>query len=96
MVNESKNHEVVGWVPGLAQWVKGSGVAMSCGVGSDLTFLWLWRRLVDTAPIGPLAWEPPYAPRSGPRNGKKTKQNKKTHKKIASIVPQIYFLRKQR
>ena len=23
--------------------------------------LWLWRRLVATAPIGPLAWEPPYA-----------------------------------
>ena len=23
--------------------------------------LWLWRRQVATAPIGPLAWEPPYA-----------------------------------
>ena len=23
--------------------------------------LWLWRRLVATAPIRPLAWEPPYA-----------------------------------
>jgi len=23
--------------------------------------LWLWRRPVATAPIGPLAWEPPYA-----------------------------------
>ena len=23
--------------------------------------LWLWRRLVATAPIQPLAWEPPYA-----------------------------------
>ena len=22
--------------------------------------LWLWRRLAATAPIGPLAWEPPY------------------------------------
>ena len=23
--------------------------------------LWLWRRPVATAPIRPLAWEPPYA-----------------------------------
>ena len=23
--------------------------------------MWLWRRLVATAPIRPLAWEPPYA-----------------------------------
>ena len=38
---------------------------MSCGVGhrcgSDPMLLWLWRRLVATAPIRPLAWEPPYA-----------------------------------
>ena len=38
---------------------------MSCGVGcrrgSDPTLLWLWRRPVATAPIQPLAWEPPYA-----------------------------------
>ena len=46
---------------------------MSCGVGdrcgSDLgdrcgsepVSLWLWRRLAAVAPIGPLAWEPPYA-----------------------------------
>ena len=38
---------------------------MSCGVGcrrgSDPALLWLWRRPVATAPIGPLAWEPPYA-----------------------------------
>ena len=38
---------------------------MSCGVGcrhgSDPELLWLWRRQVATAPIQPLAWEPPYA-----------------------------------
>ena len=43
----------------------GSGVAMSYGVGRrrglDAVLLWLWRRLAATAPIGPLAWEPPYA-----------------------------------
>ena len=39
---------------------------MSCGgVGHrhspDLMLLWLWHRPVATAPIQPLAWEPPYA-----------------------------------
>ena len=38
---------------------------MSCGVGHrcglDLASLWLWSRPAATAPIGPLAWEPPYA-----------------------------------
>ena len=38
---------------------------MSCGVGCRCSLypalLWLWHRLASTAPIGPLAWEPPYA-----------------------------------
>ena len=38
---------------------------MSCGVGDrcswDLAWLWLWCRPAATDPIGPLAWEPPYA-----------------------------------
>ena len=38
---------------------------MSCGVGlrqgSEPVLLWLWSRLEAVAPIGPLAWEPPYA-----------------------------------
>ena len=38
---------------------------MSCGVGcrrgSDPALLWRWCRLVATALIRPLAWEPPYA-----------------------------------
>ena len=42
-----------------------SGVAVSCGVGSrhdwDPAWLWLWRRPVATAPVRPLAWEPPCA-----------------------------------
>ena len=37
---------------------------MSCGVGrrrsSDLALLWLWYRPAAVAPVGPLAWEPPY------------------------------------
>ena len=49
LTNPTRNHEVAGSIPGLAQGVK------------DLALLWLWRRLVATAPIRPLAWEPPYA-----------------------------------
>ena len=32
-MNSSRNHEVAGSIPGLPQWVKGSGVAVSCGAG---------------------------------------------------------------
>ena len=39
--------------------------------------LWLWRRLVATAPIRPLAWEHPYAAEAAQENGKKTKQTNK-------------------
>ena len=35
------------------------GVDFRCS--SDHTLLWLWHRSAATAPIGPLAWEPPYA-----------------------------------
>ena len=47
--NPMRNHEVAGLIPGLAQWVKRSGVAVCCGVGcrrgSDPALLWLWRWL---------------------------------------------------
>ena len=32
-MNPTRNHEVVGSIPGLAQWIKDHGVAVSCDVG---------------------------------------------------------------
>ena len=47
--NPASFHEDSGLIPGFAQWVKGSDVAASCGVGgrgsSDSMLLWLWHRL---------------------------------------------------
>ena len=44
---------------------EGSGIVVSYGVGCrrglELVLLWLWFRPATAAPIGPLAWEPPYA-----------------------------------
>jgi len=52
---------------------------VSCGVGrrhsSDPELLWLWRRPAATAPIGPLAWELPYAAGAALEK-KKAKQRK--------------------
>ena len=40
----------------------------------DPMLLWLWRRPVAKAPIGPLAWEPPYAAREALEKAKKKKR----------------------
>ena len=48
-----------------------SGVG--CRPGLDLTMLWLWCRPAAEAPIGPLAWELPYAARAALKRKTKTK-----------------------
>ena len=54
---------------------------MSCGVGcrrgSDPSLLWLWRRLVATAPIRRLVWEPPYATGAALEKAKRQRKRKK-------------------
>ena len=42
--------------------------------GLDLTLLWLCCRLAAVAPIGPLAWEPPYAMGEALKRKKKSEQ----------------------
>ena len=59
---------------------------MSCGVGrrrgSDPALLWLWRRPVAAALIGPLAWEPPYAAGAALEQAKRQKDKTKQKNKI--------------
>ena len=64
---------------------------MSCGVGhrhgSDLALLWLWCRPVATAPIGPLAWEAPYAVSA---DLEKTKKQKTQQQKEELHFPDVH------
>ena len=59
---------------------------MSCGVGHrrglDPALLWLWYRPAATAPITPLAWEPPYA-----AGAAYEKTNKQTNKQKQKPLP---------
>ena len=72
VMNPTRNHEVVGSVPALAQWV--NDLALPCRRSSDPALLWLWRRLVATAP---LAWELPYVVGAAQERAKRQKIKKK-------------------
>ena len=62
---------------------------MSCGVGCrrglDPELLRLWCRPVATAPIQPLAWEPPYAAGAALEKAKKDKKKKKKKKRKSQL-----------
>jgi len=72
---------------------------MNCGVGlrhgSDPALLWLWCRLAATAPIRPLAWEPPYttgAALEKAKRQKKKKKKKKCHELLPLQLLNLFFL----
>ena len=50
--------------------------------------LWLWRRQVATAPIRPLAWEPPYATGAALEKAERQKKKKKKRKKKKKEISQ--------
>ena len=83
LTNPTRNHEVLGLIPGLAQWVK------------DPPLLWLWCRLAATAPIRPLAWEPSYAKgvalEKAKRQKKKRRRKEKNHTSERLLL-QLYIV----
>ena len=62
-INLTSIHEDEGLIPGLTQWVKGSSIVASYGVGHmhGPVLLWLWCRPAAAALIRPLAQELPCA-----------------------------------
>ena len=55
----------------------GCGVGLGRGSEPALLWLWLWYRPAATAPIRPLAWEPPYAAGAAQEIAKRPKKKKK-------------------
>ena len=76
---------------------------MSCGVGrrggSDPELLWLWCRPV--APIGPIAWESPYAVGAALEKTKKKKEEDdseaENHRSVLrkELILYVAFLKSQ-
>ena len=68
---------------------------MSCGVGhrrgSYPALLWLWHRLVATAPIGSLVWEPPYVAGVALKSKKKKKKKKREKGKKKTRAKDKFF-----
>jgi len=50
--------------------------------GLDPELLWLWHRLVATALIRPLAWEPPYAMSMALKDKRPKKKKKKKKEEL--------------
>ena len=77
LMNLTSIHEDMGLILGLSGLRSRCGVGHRCGL--DPMLLWLWCRLVATAPIEPLAWELPYAEGVALKRPKQTNEQKNTY-----------------
>ena len=59
-------------------------------LGLDPAFLWLWRRPMATALMGPQAGDPPYAAGAAQKKEKKQKKKKKERNSEMDIYFSIY------
>ena len=71
-MNPTRNHEVLGSILDLAQWVK------------DLVLLWCKPAAV--ALIGPLAWEPPCAEGAALKRQPPLQKNKKLLSMVSGML----------
>ena len=85
--NLTRNQEVAGSIPGLAQRVRDPALLWW---DLDLTLLWLWCRPAAAAPIRPLAREPPWASGAALK-GQKTKKKVENPKSIISKFSHSIF-----
>ena len=55
----------------------------------DPALLWLWHRSVATAPIRPVAWEPPYAGAAAQEMAKRPKKQKQKKECLFKMLSEI-------
>ena len=63
---------------------------VGCRCGSDPALLWLWCRPGATAPIGPLAWEPPYAAGVAQEMAKRQNKKQKVLGGLRAVFTQLF------
>ena len=81
-MNRTSIHEDTGLIPGLDQWVRGSGVATAHRRNSVLVLLWLWCRPAAESLFRPLTQELPCAVDVSLKRQKKKKKKRKKKKNV--------------